>query len=307
MINQITANDFSKEEIDEMVKKEKKKTPNRFTHNHYKIFRVEVDEKTGKEKKITMKKFWAKTDADALKELNDYKKVANKQYTYYYSTTGYYIDKDPKTGQVRHFDDMEELMENWKDEHDNIFRKISHVFSRVLDKLSDVKYFIRDVIYFIRTRHDYRESWQLDSHFIDDLEHNLPLIKKDKNGVPAEFCMRAAEKMHAKDKNFDISEYMKKNPSLDEDGLMELATKMFDEEVDKCILYVKLYKYYSYFGHINKKNKEEVEFDKVWRKTLPFVPGTYNELDYKKLDALTKRNWNAIMNWCKDNLQFCGT
>lgn len=304
-MNAITADDFTKEELDAMTKKEKSKSPNRFTHNHYKIFRVEVDEKTGKETKITMTKFWAKDDAAALKELNEYKKVANKQYTYFYGTTGYYIDKDPKTGKVRHFDSMEEMHENWVAEHESIFRKISNVFDRVSDKISDAKYWVRDLLYFIKTRHDYRESWQLDEHFIDDLEHNLPIIKNGKHGVPTEFCKKAAIQLHSKDKKFNIEKYMKENPSLDEEGLMDLAVKLFNEEVDKCILYVKLYKYYSSYGVIDSKKADEVEFDKAWRRTLPYKPGTYKEFDYEKLNTLTKRNWNAIMNWCKENLQFC--
>ena len=61
---------------------EKKTHPNRFTHNRYKIFRVEKDPKTGKVKKITMKKFWAKDDKEAFAELKEYRRVANREYTY---------------------------------------------------------------------------------------------------------------------------------------------------------------------------------------------------------------------------------
>ena len=79
----VSADDFSLEEIEAMTKEEKAKKPNRFTHTHYKIFRVEKDEKTGKESKITMKKFWAKDDSEAYEVLKDYRKIANKEYTYY--------------------------------------------------------------------------------------------------------------------------------------------------------------------------------------------------------------------------------
>ena len=305
--NTTFADEFSSEELDEIVKLEKSKKPNRFTHNHYKIFRVEIDRKTGKETKITMKKFWAKDDAEAYHELQEYRKIANREYTYYYGSTGYYVDRDPLTKKMRYFDDPEEMHQAWLKEHTSVFEKMSSEFRYWWSRLKDVKYWLRDLIYFIKTRHDYCECWQLDGHFINDLEFNLPKIKEYKDGTPIAFYAKAAKELHKDDKDFDDEKYLKDNPSLDEEGLSDLATKMFNAEIDKCILYVKLYKYYSNYGIIDKNNNDEVEFDKKWHKTIPYVPGTYKEFDYKKLQALIDKNWNALMNWCKDNLQYCWT
>ena len=303
----ISVDDFSSEEIDAMISEEKAKKPNRFTHNHYKIFRVEKDEKTGKESKITMKKFWAKDDSEAYEVLKDYRKIANKEYTYYFGTTGYCVDRDPITKKPRYFDDLEELHEAWENEHDNIIEKIAREYRYLCSKILDIKYWFRDILYFIKTRHDYREHWQLDSHFIDDLEFNLPKIKEHKYGTPIAFYEKAAKILHKDDPNFDVDEYLNKNPQLNEKGLEELAVKIFNDEIDKCILYVKLYKYYSNYGEIDESIIEEVEFDKKWHKTILYVPGTYKEIDYKKLQTLVERNWNALMNWCKENLQYCWT
>ena len=189
----ISVDDFSSEEIDAMISEEKAKKPNRFTHNHYKIFRVEKDEKTGKESKITMKKFWAKDDSEAYEVLKDYRKIANKEYTYYFGTTGYCVDRDPITKKPRYFDDLEELHEAWENEHDNIIEKIAREYRYLCSKILDIKYWFRDILYFIKTRHDYREHWQLDSHFIDDLEFNLPKIKEHKYGTPIAFYEKAAK------------------------------------------------------------------------------------------------------------------
>ena len=289
--------------LDEQAKKSKK--PNRFTHNRYRIFRVEVDPQTKAETKVTMKKFWAKSDDEAYDELKEYRKVANKEYTYYYGRAETTVDLDPKTKKVRYFDDLNEAHLAWIKEHDSIIEKISSEWRYICSKATDIKCWFRDVWHFIKTRHDYRECWQLDGHFINDLEFNLPLVKKFKRGIPIAFYAKAAKILHKADKKFDADEYLKKNPNLDEPGLQEAAQMIFNDELDKCIQYVKLYKYYSDYGIIDSSNADEVEFDRQWHKTLPYIPGTYKELDYKKLAALTDRNWNAIMNWCKDNLQYC--
>lgn len=189
----------------------------------------------------------------------------------------------------------------------NIFKRIARTFKRLTEKFLDAWYFLRDVVYFIKTRHDYRECWSLDDHFINDLAFNLPLIKKFKCGVPTLFYGKAARILHKDEKDFDEKKYLDANPQLDEKGLEELANKIFDEELDKCILYVNLYKYYSNYGIVDKKNPEEVAFDKKWAKTIPYIPGTYKKIDFTKLDQLTKNNWNALMNWCKENLQCCWT
>ena len=92
----------------------KSKKPNRFTHNRYRIFRVEVDPKTKKETQITMKKFWAKTNAEAQEELKKYIKIANKQYKYYWGTAENYVDYDSKTKKKVCYDTMEDMHQAWE-------------------------------------------------------------------------------------------------------------------------------------------------------------------------------------------------
>jgi hypothetical protein len=38
----------------------------------------------------------------------------------------------------------------------------------------------------------------------------------------------------------------------------------------------------------------------VYRKTIPYKPGTYEEINYTKLSKLQKKYWNKIWNWVKE-------
>ena len=64
------------------------------------------------------------------------------------------------------------------------------------------------------------------------------------------------------------------------------------KELEKLLLYVRLYNYYEGYGIINKWNRDEVAIHEKYGKTLPYLKGTYFELDYRKLRKLCDKYWN---------------
>ena len=289
--------------LNKALKKERAKQPKDKTH--YKIFRVEKDPKTGSEKKITMSKFWAKDQHEAYEELKKYRKVANKAYTYYFGTTGYYVDnKLDEDGKVKRYDDFEEMVKAWKTERTTITKikdAVTWPFERALDKMKDRWRWLCDALYFLKKNHKRNESWSLDYHLLDDIIYNIPLLIKHKHGVPAEFCMKARAEIHKCEKRFDVSKSFEKNPNSDEKE-MDLAIKMWNEELERGLLYAKLYTFYHGFGHLDDDAWPDCKkFEKDWSNTIPHVPGTYHEIDYAKLHALENKYWNSLWNWIKDH------
>ena len=301
MVSKEEADDLKS--VNEALKKERAKQPK--DKNHYKIFRVEKDPKSGEEKKITMTKFWAKDDQEAYEELKKYKKIANKAYTYYFGTTGYYIgNKLDENGKVKRYDDHEEMVKAWKSEQtiaSKIKDAISWPFELVWDKTKNAWWWICDICFFFKNKHKRDESWSLDYHLIDDIIFNVPLLIKNKHGVPTEFCMKARAELHKGEKNFDVKKSFEKNPSSDEKE-MELADKMWSEELERGLLYAKLYSFYSGYGVLDKNAWPDCKkFEKDWEKTIPYIPGSYHRIDYAKLHALENKYWNSLWNWIKDN------
>lgn len=309
MFNMAKKNDIVSKEADEMksvseaLKKEKVREPKGKTH--YKIFRIEKDPKTCEETKITMTKFWAKNDQEAYEELKKYKRIANKAYTYYFGTTGNYIgNKLGKDGKLKRYDDHDEMMKAWKAEEPmttKIKDAILCPFERIWDKAKDFRWWLSDMCFFFKNNHQRNESWSLDYHMINDIIFNLPILIKNKHGVPTEFCAKARAELHKEDKKFNLEKSFEENPNSDEKE-MKLADKMWSEELERGLLYAKLYSFYTSFGKLDKDAWEDSEkFEEEWAKTIPYVPGTYHEIDYRKLYALENKYWNSLWNWIKDN------
>jgi len=286
------------------LKHERKKQPK--GKNHYKIFRVEKDRKTGEELKITMTKFWASDEHEAYEELKKYRKVANKAYTYYFGTTGNYIGNSlDEKGRVKRYDSLSEMM---KAEHskrtflDKILEIVKSPFENIWDKFCKVKWSISDAIYFLKTKHKKSESWSLDSHLIDDILFNIPKLLNDRHGYPAHLIYKARSEINKKKGiKIDIEKSMEEDPNpTDEEE--QLADEMWNKELKTGLMYARLYKFYTNFGIIDDNaSEEEKKFLKSWEKTIPYIPGTYKEIDYKKLHILTDKYWNSLWNWIKEN------
>ena len=267
--------------------------------NKYRIF---YKDQTGKRVQVSV--FWASDASAAKTELDVFLKknaLVNPDdcREYFYGSSGGIIC-DRGNGMEEEFDDFGESMQ----EDETLLEKIKYFFMPVVWKLRDIRYAFADFWYWFRhydmrtnRSHQRSESWNLDSAVLDMLEFNIPIIMRDKNGVPNEFCVRARAKLHEGETGFDVSGSFRTNPNSS-DTEMELASKMWDEELGRMLLHIRLYRYYSDYGISDGENDPAyVEIDRKYKDTIPYVPGTDSEIDYAKAGELIQREWRAIWEW----------
>ena len=82
----------------------------------YVIYRIDkTDTDTFSEyfpKKIIMQKFYAENDMEAFKYLKDYRKVANKAYTYFYGEDEAHVIVD-ENGEKKSYNSVHEMHREW--------------------------------------------------------------------------------------------------------------------------------------------------------------------------------------------------
>lgn len=292
-------------EVNEALKREDKKNKSGANKNkiHYKIFKLEKDE-SGSSKQKTLKKFWAKDDKVAYAYLKKWKKDNSGKHNVdecYYSTTGYYIgSKLDENGNVKHYDSMAELLENdrlempiWK----KILEALACPFEVLWYKISYFVDCVKNLHHYAKFKHSRNEHWSLDTHILDDLRFNIPKLLDNRVSTPIRFYEKARVELNKDDKNFDLEKSLKSSSNFSDEET-KLAIRLWNDQLEHVLLDVKLYDFYSNFGILNNG---DTEFYEVWKDTLPYKPGTLNELDFSKLKALENKHWNAIWNWIKEN------
>lgn len=276
-------------------KTEKNEKPN------YKIWHF------GKSKwdRVVDETFYAENDDDAYVHLqhwiNDH--VCFNFVQYYYSSICYVRYADGN-GIYEDFD-IEDMAarKKWRARKTSFLKKafdeITFFFSYYfISRPKDLYYWIRDLVYLLKNKEAYSNQWNLDIHILDSIERNVPSLIKNSQSLA--FLDEAIIKMHGNDPQFNMKKYHEEHCMGYPKEIEDLAIKIQNEEYNKLLLHVKLYKYYADFGHINFDNDEEVMFDKKWRSTLPFKKGTYDEIaDYNKAIALAQDQWNKIWDWMK--------
>lgn len=205
------------------------------------------------------------------------------------------------------YDSVKESHEAWR-KNESFFEKLSSWYDvNVRMRIHDFFYNKKSMRFLKKTGHHREESYSLDTHIIDDIIFNVPIIKADKHGYPQHFCDKAVLELHKNEKSFDLDEFYSKNNWKTDKNVEDLAMAMYQAELDKLLLNARLYVYYSSYGIIDETNNDEVELDKKWHKTLPYRPGRYKELDYRKLHALEDKCWNSVFNWMKAYGRFLWT
>lgn len=274
----------------------RKKSTKSKDKNKYIIYRI--DDTTNNsyfKKKIIMQKFFAENDTEAYNYLKEYRKVANKAYTYYYGQEDKYVSVD-ENGNKKTYSSMNEMIKDWlKDK--NILEKIKTELSYRWSKIIDGWHWLKYLWYYIRTGHNYKASWSLDSYLIDEIVWNIKILKND-SGCSTLYLDKARAEIHKDEKDFNIDDYaIKMNYCYTEDE-WKLAKKLRAEEYDRMLEYIALYDYYSNYGIADKTLVDDVKaFEEKWKKTLPIKPGTYREFNYNKLDTLANKYWNKIWEW----------
>lgn len=279
------------------IKTKQEEENDRINHsgmNEYRIF-YKLPDGTRK----TVRTFWANSGIAAQKQLESFKldmKIIdpNDDHEYFYSTVGEYVEILPD-GSYAHFDSMKEMFAYDYEQHSQlylIYDKICAFFTRIWHKIENVWYMFKDFAFYVKTYakgnpHSRKESWALDEHMIKDLEYNLPIIIKNKHGVPNEFCMLARVKMNENVKNFDINASFKANPNSS-NAELEYADNLFKEKMNEFMLHIRLYRYYNDYG-IGEEYADLIE-----KYPVPYVSGTDKQTDYVKITDLVDKEWNAI-------------
>lgn len=279
------------------------------SNNNFRIVRIERElVKNGlfkkpvvKMKKVEVMRFHANDVKEAYDFLKDYKKTANKDYTYYFDEINvFHIMNDD--GSVMECEDIVRYWDNEDKKHSFIVRMWKSLTYNIwywfIDKPNQVKCWVRDMVYLLKTKHRRNESWSLDTHMLDDMLWNIPILIKSKHGLAAPFLDMAVKETHKDDSTFNLDEWNKTYHDYTKEE-EELADKYQKESYERVVEFIKLYYYYESHGVIDRSNEDEVAFDKKFRSTLPIIPGSYDMMDYKRLSDLQKKTWNKIWEWVR--------
>lgn len=247
-------------------------------------------------KKITMVKFHAENDDDAYDFLVSYKKVANRAYEYYYDRCQdfFILEKDGRRYYVDDYEDTfdyNELNTPWYMRiYDNIVFNMEYVFKYFPMR---VYYWFRDNIYLLKTKHQYGEHWDLDHHILKDLVWNIQKLNNSSHGMAFPYCEMAVKESHKNDKNFDFKKWNEQNYNYTDEET-KLAIKYQEESRNELLKNIKLYMFYREGGY-----SDYPDIENKYRHTLPIKKGTYDIMDYKKLQSLTRKYWNKICDWMR--------
>ena len=238
----------------------------------------------------TVYKFWAKNDDEALEVKDAYEKA----FAYaeadelFYSTSGYVVNPDGTRSDGIFEGEFEKLRGN----KSNFFLKLLNALRyRLPARIHDAWFHLKDTFHFWRHNHSMTEYWSLDSHMLEDLRHNIPLLIENSHGCPTPFCEEAREKLDKTDSK----------PGEYDKDVMDLAMTLWRNELTSLLEHVLLYCYYSDFGIVHDGDEQMERIERKYISTLPYKPGTYKEFDYEKLHGMAKENWNFVWDWIKEN------
>lgn len=158
---------------------------------------------------------------------------------------------------------------------------------------NDLAYLVKNYDHDTGRSHSRCESWSLDSHLLDDLAHNVPLIIEDKYGVPTPFCYDARKALGTKPEDGDEYGFSEKE--------MEKGKELWNAKLQELLDHVWLYWLYSGYGIIDEDTGDAcITFQKAHIKDIPYKKGSYKEIDYQRLNDMTQAEWKAIWEWISE-------
>ena len=278
--------------------------------NQFEIFHKDGD------KAVVDFTFWAATREDAIDELELFKQ---KQQLVAPSAETEYFYREINNHAVAHEDgtytvgcgltdvmDFVRKKESWREKVKDFFMSISW-------KMCDIKYMLYDVIFWfghydMKTNHgeERADCWSIEGMITRKLLFNIPRMIKSLHGCPSKYAAEAIVKARSEQgQRITLEQAYKINANTEE---MDMAMSMWKADLEKLILYIRLYEYYNARGIVGKEDGPEMEkIDKEYRNTLPVMPGTDNEIDYLKCEELTQKywelycdHWKAIGRMCWD-------
>ena len=276
--------------------------------NQFEIFHKDGD------KTVVDFTFWAATREAAIDELELFKQ---KQQLVAPSAETEYFYREINNYAVAHKDgtytvgcglmDMMDFVrekESWREKVKDFFMSISW-------KMCDIKYMLYDVIFWfghydMKTNHgeERADCWSIGGMITRKLLFNIPRMIKSLHGCPSKYAAEAVVKARTeKGQRITLEQAYKINASTEE---MDMAMSMWKADLEKLVLYIRLYEYYNARGIVGKEDGPEMEkIDKEYRNTLPVMPGTDNEIDYLKCEELTQKYWELYCDHWKTIGRMC--
>ena len=151
----------------------------------------------------------------------------------------------------------------------------------------DFSFDIRNVRNFKKTGHAISEHWGLAEHLLGDLKYNLKNLIEVKSGVSFQFIDEVVKDEHKDDPNFDFDKWFEKNYNIP-DEIHEKANARCNETYQHIIDLIDKYAFYAMTGP---------EPDKEYPNIV--LEGSYDELDYKKMNEISVQCWNEIWDLVK--------
>ena len=258
--------------------------------------------------------FWAATCEDALDELELFKQ---KQQLVAPSVETEYFYREINNHIVAHEDGTYTigcgLMDAIGFDHKNEswWEKVKDFFMLISWKMRNIKYMLYDVMFWLghydmKTNHseERADCCNIDGTITRKLLFNIPRMIKSLHGHPSKYVAEAVVKIRAeKGQQITLEQAYKINASTEE---LDMAMSMWKADLEKLVLYIRLYEYYNARGIIGKEDGPEMEkIDKEYRNTLPVMPGTDNEIDYLKCEELTQKYWELYCDHWKTIGRMC--
>ena len=298
-----------------MVKKMTKQEYNAWRSQHagknqFEIFHKDVGEA------VVDFTFWAATREAAVEELELFKQkqqlvapAAATEY-FYREVNNHIIAHEDGTYTVGcRLTDVIGLdceKKSWLEEIKSFFMSISW-------RMRDIKYALYDVMFWLghynmRTNHgeERADCWSIDGTITRKLLFNIPRMIKSLHGCPSKYVAEAVVKSRSENgRPITLEQAYKTNAN---DKEMDAAMAAWKADLEKLVLYIRLYEYYNAGGIIGKEDGPEMErIDREYRSTLPVMSGTDNEIDYIKCNELAQKywemycdHWKAIGRMCWD-------
>ena len=244
--------------------------------------------------------FWAATREAAVEELEMFKQ---KQQLVAPSAEIEYFYREINNHIVAHEDGTYTIgcgltdMMNLDRDSESWWEKIKGFFASISWKMRDIKYMLYDIAFWfghydMKTNHgeERADCWNLDGTIARKLLFNIPRMIKSLHGCPSKYVAEAVVRSRSeKGHQITLEQAYKINAN---DREMTAAMAAWKADLEKLVLYLRLYEYYNAMGIVGEKDGPEMEkIDKEYRDTLPVMPGTDNELDYVKCEELTQKYW----------------
>lgn len=247
---------------------------------YYRLFSVEGNEIPYKHgdtygiKTYTLYKFWAENDDEAKTVLDEYVSSHPGDTKVFFGRSNY-IHRRDMNGKIVMSDSISDSISDSfgrPDDENRFIGFLDGIWFKAREFLNDIRGFCKSLWYFIRHYNfktwrsfQYNDIWNIDNSVLSLIENSVERLKKESHSYPNSYGDN--------EKN---------------------AIANWHAELDKLLLEIRLYQYCGDFGIFDENDKTMIEIDRKYHNIIPYVSGTFNDIDYVKLHEITQDHWRAI-------------